>query len=459
MNILYVAQRALARGHFDEAVTTLETAQQKVTIKEQAQLKLYIASLYGLCRDKGIDGALRHLNESVACDAQIVETPLYKAVAWQLAAYQGETLQRVRLGVAPVLSCGQVLAQFHAADALVVSGGYRRAERVLTMLTGLPEHLEWRRASLLGVVHVKKGDWRGALRYYTKSVQLCRGIDIQAELLSLAECWLHLSAPQNALTLLSTKELSDDFISAECRIRKGYLEGLSYLLMDQAQRAISVFLEVYSFADTQGQVSFDLLYQMSKAFASNGDFEQAAAGYRKAISLASSDMLPFVLHAYGVTLAEQGQIVEAKLELTKVIADVSYPYHWAARVDLAEILFQLGDFLQAEDLSLKTLESSESASACLCLAKIALEQFREEDAINYLEKTIADSEEGEDAWVAAHVLLADTLVQVHGEAQRIVDASKKALPFLPVTDEWITILQDFISRYEIVSGDNARVVN
>jgi tetratricopeptide (TPR) repeat protein len=222
------------------------------------------------------------------------------------------------------------------------------------MLTGLPEHLEWRRASLLGIVHIKKGDWRGALRYYTKSVQLCRGRDIQTELLSLAECWLHLSAPQNALTLLATKELSDTLITTECRIRKGYLEGLSYLLMEQPQRALTIFLDVYSLADTQGSVSFDLLYQMSRAFAASGDYEQAAAGYRKAVLRSSPEMLPFVLHAYGVTLAEQGNLSEARLELGKVVADASYPYHWAAQVDLAEVVFQLGELSEAEALSLAT---------------------------------------------------------------------------------------------------------
>jgi tetratricopeptide (TPR) repeat protein len=458
-NVLYVAQQALARGQFDEAVHALESAQHKANIAEQARLKLYVASLYALCRDKGLDGASQYLVEAVECHAQIVESPLYKAVAWQLAAYQGESLKRVRNGLAQALSSGQLLPQFHAADALIAAGGFRRAERVLTMLTGLPEHLEWRRASLLGHLHAKKGDWRGALRYYTKSVQLCRGTDIQIELLSLAECWLHLSAPENALTLLSTKELSDPYISAECRIRKGYLEGLSYLLMEQPQRALSVFLEVYSLADAQGTVSFDLLYQMSKAFAASGDYEQAAAGYRKAIDCSSPDMLPFVLHAYGVTLAEQGNIQEARLELTKAVADMSYPYHWAARVDLAEVLFQLGDFQQAEDLSLKTLESPKTASACLCLAKISLEHYKEEEAISWLERAIADSEEGEEAWVASHVLLADVLVQIHGDSQRIVSASKKALPFLPVSDEWVGILQGYVSRFEHVTGDYTRVIN
>ncbi len=458
-SVLYVVQQALSRGHFDEAMTTLETAQHKVTGKEQATLKLYVASLYALCRQKGLDGALRYLSEAVECNAQIVETPLYKALAWQVAAYQGESLNRVCSGVAQVLLSGQLLAQFHAADALIAAGGYSRAERVLTMLTGLPEHLEWRRASLLGEAHIKKGDWRGALRYYTKSVQLCRGVDLQSELLSLAECWLHLSAPENALTLLSTKELADARISTECRIRKGYITGLSYLLMEQPQRALTVFLEVYSLSSEQGQVSFDLLYQMSKAFAASGDYEQAAAGYRKAIELSSPEMLSFVLHAYGVTLAEQGKTHEARIELTKAIADVSYPYHWAANVDLAEILLQLGELEQAESLSNKTLESPESAAACLCLAKIALEYFREEDAISWLERAIADSEEAEEVWVAAHVLLADVLVQMHGSRQRIIDAAKKALPYLPVADEWTGILQEYIKRYEQDLGDYSRVVN
>jgi tetratricopeptide (TPR) repeat protein len=447
-NVLYVAQQALARGHFDEAMSALEAAQRKATGKEQAKLKLHVASLYALCRAKGLEGALLFLNEAVECDAQIVETALYKALAWQLAAYQGEPLSRVRQGLAQVLSSGQLLPQFHAADALIAAGGFRRAERLLTLLTGLPEHLEWRRASLMGEVHINKADWRGALRYYTKSVQLCKGSDIQAELLSLAECWLHLSAPDNALTLLSIKELADATILEESRIRKGYISGLSYLMMQQPKRALEAFLEVYSLATERGQASFDLLYQMSKAFAACGQYEQAAAGYSKALEASSQDMLPFVLHAYGVTLAELGKSLEAKAELSKVVTNESYPYYPAAMIDLAEILLQLGDIEDAERLAKKTLESPESASACLCLAKIALEYFREDEAVSWLERAIADSEEGEEVWIAAQVLLADTLVQMHGSPQRIIDSSQKALKFLLASDEWTIILQNYVTRFE-----------
>jgi hypothetical protein len=106
-NVLYVVQQSLARGHLNEAIQTLETAQHHIRGEEQAKLKLYVASLYGLEREKGLDAALHHLNEAVACYAPIVETALYKALAWQLAAYQGESLQRVRSALAQVLSSGK----------------------------------------------------------------------------------------------------------------------------------------------------------------------------------------------------------------------------------------------------------------------------------------------------------------------------------------------------------------
>jgi tetratricopeptide (TPR) repeat protein len=456
---LYVAHQALARGHFDEAMSTLEVAQVKATGTEQATLKLHLASLYALCRAKGQEGALLHLNEAVACDALIIETALYKSLAWQMAAYQGEPLERIRQGLAQVLSSGQLLPQFHAADALIAAGGFRRAERVLTLLTGLPEHLEWRRASLMGEIHIKKADWRGALRYYTKSVQLCKGNDIQAELLSLAECWLHLSAPDNALTLLAIKELSDTCILEESRIRKGYITGLSYLMMEQPKRALEAFLEVYSLSSERGTPSFDLLYQMSKAFAACGDYDQAAAGYVKAIEAASADMLPFVRHAYGVTLAELGRTLEAKSSLSQVVADASYAYQSAAMIDLAEVHLQLGETTDAEALATKSLESPEAASACLCLAKIALEYFREDEAVSWLERAIADSNEAEEVWIAAHVLLADVLVQMHGSPQRIVEASQKAIKYLPVSDEWTAILHSYVARFEHNLGNAQKFMN
>jgi hypothetical protein len=93
------------------------------------------------------------------------------------------------------------------------------------------------------------------------------------------------------------------------------------------------------------------------------------------------------------------------------------------------------------------------------LAKIALEHFNEGEAVNYLEKAITDSEEGEEVWVAAQVLLANTLVQIHGDAGRIVDAASKALAFLPLADEWTTILKGFVARYDSQPSERSRVVN
>jgi hypothetical protein len=88
---------------------------------------------------------------------------------------------------------------------------------------------------------------------------------------------------------------------------------------------------------------------------------------------------------------------------------------------------------------------------------VSLEYFREEEAISWLERAIADSDEGEDVWVAAHVLLADVLAQTHGDSQRIVQAAKKALGCLPVADEWYGILQGYVDRFEQL--EYARVVN
>jgi tetratricopeptide (TPR) repeat protein len=458
--ILFQAQRALAQGQYDEAVICLESAHHRVDTLQQADLKLHLAAVYALYRERGLDGALLCLSEAVQANPIIVKTPLYQALAWQLAACQGETLSRVRQGVALALQSAQPLAQFHAASALVTAGGFRRATRVLKMLTGLPEHLEWRRWSLLGEAHAKHGDWQQARDFYAKSVHLCRGTDVQAELLSLTESLLHLALPNEAFTLLKTLQLNDDLLGDDLRVRKNYLQGLTVMMLGQTSTGLDYFLTAYTQATQSNQVSFDLLFQLARAFAACEQFNQAARTYEQALEKATHDLRPFVLHAYGVTLAEVGRFAQAKMTLETVVADTGYIHRDAACADLAEIYIQLNDLIKAHALATEALSGSESAAACLCLGKIALEYFHSDEAMSWFERAISDAHEGDDVWIAAHVLLADTLAQNQfSTPQRIHDYAQKALRYLPNYDDWTTILKAYVSKAEQQLGGFARLVN
>jgi tetratricopeptide (TPR) repeat protein len=458
--VLFQAQRALAQGQYDEAVICLEAAHHCVDTLEQADLKLHLAAVYALYRERGLDGALLCLSEAVQANPVIVKTPLYQALAWQLAACQGESLSRVRQGVAAALQSAQPLAQFHAASALIIAGGFRRATRVLQMLSGLPEHLEWRRWSLLGEAHAKHGDWQKARDFYARSVHLCRGTDVQAELLSLTESLLHLASPNEALTLLKTLQLNDDLLSDDLRVRKGYLQGLTAMMMGQLSTGLDYFLTAYTLGTQTNQVSFDLLFQLARAFAACEQFHQAARTYEQALEKSSKDLRPFVLHAYGVTLAEIHQFSQAKGVLESVIADTHYHHREAACADLAEVYIQLNDLVKAHALATQALSGIESAAACLCLGKIALEYFHTDEAVSWFERAIADAVEGDDVWVAAHVLLADTLAQNQfSTPQRIHDHAQKALRYLPNYDDWATILKSYVVKAEQYFGGSARLLN
>ncbi len=458
--ILFRAQRALAQGEYEEAVIFLESVHPSIGSVQQADLKLHLAAVYALYRERGLDGALLCLSEAVQTNPSVVSAPLYQALAWQLAACQGETLSRVRQGVASALHSAQPLAQFHAAAALVMAGGFRRATRVLQLLTGLPEHLEWRRWSLLAEAYAKHGDWQQARDFYSKSAHLCRGTDVQGELLSLSEALLHLNAPNEALGLLKTLQLNDDLLSDDVRVRKSYLQGLTAVMHAQTSTALDYFLASYTLAAQTNQVPFELLFQLARAFAACGQFQQAARTYEQALEKASSDSRPFVLHAYGVTLAEIHQFTQAKGILETVIASSHYAHRDAARADLAEVYMQLNDLVRAHALATEALVGSESAAACLCLGKVALEYFRSEEAVSWFERAITDAHEGDDVWIAAHVLLADTLAQNQfSTPQRIHDYAQKALRYLPSYDDWTMILRSYVQRAEQQLGSFGRILN
>jgi tetratricopeptide (TPR) repeat protein len=458
--ILFRAQRALAQGEYDEAVVCLESVHHSAASSEQASLKLHLAAVYALYRERGLDGALLCLSEAVQISPVITKTPLYQALAWELAACQGETLSRVRQGVAHALHSAQPLAQFHAASALVLAGGFRRATRILQMLSGLPEHLEWRRWSLLGEAHAKHGDWEKARDFYTKSVQLCKGADIQAELLSLTEALLRLHAPQEALSLLKTLQLGDELLSDDLRVRKSYLQGLTAIMLGQPKTGLEFFLSSYTLASQSNQVPFDLLFQLARAFAACEQYNQAARTYEQALDKATTELRPFVLHSYGVTLAEIHQFTQAKGILESVVNDARYTHRAAAQADLAEVYIQLHDLVKAHALATEALSGSESAAACLCLGKVALEYFHTDEAVSWFERAVADALEGDDVWIAAHVLLADTLAQNQFSApQRIHDYAQKALRYLPNYDDWSTILKSYVSKAEQYFGGVARLLN
>ncbi len=458
--LLFRAQRALAQGEYDEAVVCLESVHESADVTEQASLKLHLASVYALYRERGLDGALLCLSEAVQTSPTITKTPLYQALAWELAACQGETLSRVRQGVVHALHSAQPLAQFHAASALVLAGGFRRATRVLQTLTGLPEHLEWRRWSLLAEAHAKHNDWEKARDFYTKSVHLCKGTDSQSEFLSLAEALLHLHCPNEALTLLKALQLNDDLLGDDLRVRKGYLQGLTALMLGQTSTALDYFLTAYTTGLQTNQVSFDLLFQLARAFAACEQFQQAAKTYEQALEKANSELRPFVLHAYGVTLAELHKFTQAKGILEPVTTNPAYVHRDAACADLAEIYIQLGDLVNAHALATQALAGSESAAACLCLGKIALEYFHSEEAVSWFERAITDAVEGDDVWIAAQVLLADTLAQNQfSSPQRISDHAQKALRYLPNYDDWATILKNYVVKAEEHFGGSARLLN
>jgi tetratricopeptide (TPR) repeat protein len=458
--LLFRAQRALAQGEYEEAVVCLESAHESVDASEQANLKLHLAAVYALYRQRGLDGALLCLSEAVQISSGVTKSPLYQALAWELAACQGEALSRVRQGVASALQSAQPLAQFHAASALVLAGGFRRATRVLQTLTGLPEHLEWRRWSLLAEAHAKHNDWVKARDFYAKSVHLCRGGDIQNELLSLAEALLRLHSPNEALGLLTTLQLNDDLLSDDLRVRKSYLQGLTAVMLGQTKTGLEYFLSSYTLASQSNRVSFDLLFQLARAFAACEQFHQAARTYEQALTKATPDLRPFVLHSYGVTLAEVHQFTQAKAILESVVATAHYPHRDAAQADLAEIYIQLHDLVKAHATATQALSGSESAAACLCLGKIALEYFHTDEAVSWFERAIADAHEGDDVWIAAHVLLADTLAQNQFNApQRIHDYAQKALRYLPNYDDWATILKGYVVKAEQQFGGSVRLLN
>jgi len=456
------ANRALAEGRYDAAFAVLEGALRRPRHRlEQAQLMLQLAAVYALYGSDGLSDGLICLHEAAGIKPSITHTPLYRALHWEFAAYRGDAPDDVRAGAIAAAEAGNPLASYHAASALVAISDWGEAGQVLLRLEpqALPEYLVWRRWSLLAQSYERTGAWREAAEAYEQAASLSSSSDRQGELLNLAASWLEAGEPQEALSALANVDdqlLVDDVDRAV----RCYLEGRTQLALDNPNLALELFLEAARFEEQSQEQSYGLALALAQTYAILGDYEAAFAMYPRALALAASEQRAFAAHEYAFALLEADRPLEAREALHEAAQDARYSHRADLFADLAGLEYRLGNFAEAEEHARRALALGAEAPACLTLGQIALEYYRLEEAIAWLEQAVGASREGEADWLQAQQLLCDCYVQEgYQRPEAVLRHAEAALAYLPPGDEWALTIEQYRQTALTQLGGQKRIFN
>ena len=449
-------QQAVQHGRHDEALRSIQSLSADAAAYS-ADINLQLASLATLYRAKGLEPALRCV--AAAERARAEGGVLYQALKGQLDALNGKPGSAVRKQVKTALASAEPLAVFHAASALVIAGDVRRVARTLAQLdpNALPAHLEWRFWSLRGEMAVQQRRFEEAVSHFEAATRGAPETDRTPLQFALAECWLHLSRPDEALTALG--DSLPPLEELDQQVRGHYLLGVTQRQLANYDSAFKHLQRAASMAESHG-VPFELLQELARYYAETGEPENAVSYYDRAVKTAPAPHKPYIRHEYGRVLKDYDYFSEAQTILKQVLAQTRYPQRPEVSAELAEINYYLGKFNRVEPLAQFALRGGVTASACLSLGRVALEYFRLDESESWLEQCVSASTPGDRSWLTAQLLLVETFAhQLDTCPEKLKYHAEQALKYLHPNDDWVVTLNGYLASADKALKGQARVVN
>ena len=459
--------RALAEGRYEAALALLEGAakrgrQRGKQRSNQAQFKLSLAAAYALYGEDGLEGGLLYLGEAAEADTAVTHTPLYRALYWEFAAYQGEPMSDVKRGALTAAQAGDATAIYHAACALAAIHAFKRATEMLLEVDAkaLPAYLEWRYWSLLGRSYEAQGLFEEAADAFEHASTLCPCEDKFSELLNLAANRLEALQPNLALAALERAERTFYADSASERAVQRYLTGRAHLLLGNPNTALNLFLEASVSESAAGESSFSLRLALGQTYSLLGKLRRAAESYSEAVQLASKRQRALALHEYALLMLEANDLERAKELLQEAAEDEHYDLHAEAYADLADVELRLGNLRSADALAQRALDLGATTPACLTLGNIAHEYSRFDEAIVWFEKAASASARGSAEWLFAKEMLVDSFVQQgYAHPDRVIHHAEAVLHYLSPFDEWTLLMQGYLDHAKALLGGKPRLLN
>lgn len=447
----------LESGRDAEALAYLEELAPNVE-QHLPDLNLRLASLCTLFEDKSVDLAKTYLKQ-VRSGTDAFRQPLFITLNAELMAAQGDLSKPLKRALEQALNSTNPLTRYHGARAQFFCKDARGAQQTLQAVNPakLPTHLRWRYWAFMGELLVCRKQMMRAVKAYQKSLGSAPEPQKSLQRFSIAEVWLHVSRPDEALSILANEAPS--VLELAQSVRGFYLLGVAHRQLGHLTDALAHLQRAQTLAQEVGESPFELLQELARLYVALGNTDKALDTYQDALERVPALNRVHLQHEYARALKEFGRFDTAELALRDVLAEARYPKRAQASAELAEVSYFLGKFNRVKPLAEYAIKGGVIGPACLSLGRVALEYFHLDEAESWLEQAASASEKGDSLWLSAQLLLAETFAHKADDPERLKDYAERALAYLPEQDPWKATLEGYVERANEILADQPRIVN
>lgn len=442
---MQVVLEALHQGDYDTAFETLIRTLALAQGQEAAEAALLLAEAYSLYGEGGIDGANRALEEGLSSVPSLGSHPRYRSILGEMRALEGAPEEEVRQ-ILPKTTDPRAL--YHQAQALMYLGLPEEALDILNRPLELPAFLAWRAHTLRGKALERLGQAAEAAAAYKEASRLAVGMEQYWNLIDASAMFVEAGMGLEALQALQEAEsevpAQEDPEEAATRY---YLIARSHLLLGNPNRALEAIQRALEMEQAGAEPAHGTPLVHGQALMQLGQPREAIEAFQEAVRRAEEPDKSYALHELAVAYLEAGELAEAEATLREVLRDPEYGHLGDAYGDLAEVLYRLGRYDEADQAARTAIHQGSPSAGYLILGNLAYDLLHLEEALEHYTRACDTAPEGSRDWVTAQQMVVDTLVQLgFRHPSEIVARSEAVLPYLHPADEWHQALSSYLER-------------
>lgn len=444
---------ALHSGDYDTAfellVRTLAVGQGKVA----GDAALLLAEAYSLYGEGGVEGAHRALEEGLASLPGLDTQPRYRSILGELKALEGAPEEEVR-AILPATTDPQSL--YHQAQALMYLGLPEEALEILNRPLELPAFLAWRADTLKGKAYERLGQAQEAAQAYRAAAEGARGLERYWNLVDAAAMFVEGGYGAEALEALElAQETLPELEDPEDAATRYYLIARAQLLLGNPSLALDAIQNSLEQEREGAEPAHGTPLVQGQALMQLGHPKEAIAAFREAVRRGEDSDKSYALHELSVAHLESSELAEAEAVLREVVRDPEYGYLGEAWGDLAEVLYRLGRYDEAQQAAQEAIAQDALSAGHLILGNLAYDLLHLEEALEHYTIAAEEAQGGGRDWITAQQMVVDTLAQLgFRRPEEIVTRAEAVLPYVPPSDEWFQTLTSYLNRARTLIGGN-----
>lgn len=444
---------ALHSGDYDTAFETLVRTLAVGQGPAAGDAALLLAEAYSLYGEGGVEGAHRALEEGLASVSGLDTRPRYRSILGELRALEGAPEEEVR-SILPQTDEPQSL--YHQAQALMYLGLPEEALKILGRPLELPAFLSWRADTLKGKAYERLGQALEAAQAYRAAAGLAVGLERYWNLIDAAAMYVEAGYGSEALEAL---ELAQDTVSEledpEDAATRYYLIARAQLLLGNPGLALDAIQNSLRAEREGAEPAHGTPLVQGQALMQLGHPKEAIEAFREAVLRGEDSDKSYALHELSVAHLESGELAEAEAVLREVVRDPEYGYLGEAWGDLAEVLYRLGRYDEAQQAAREAIAQDALSAGHLILGNLAYDLLHLEAALEHYTVAADEAQEGGRDWITAQQMVVDTLAQLNfRRPEEILSRSETVLPYIHQGDEWYQTLSSYVERARSLIGGN-----